>query len=185
MGQSGEKPIIAEALNLTFRTIEARTKRYRNLVISVVIVTAVSVLFAVFFRQWLFAAGLILLVPLVGGFSVIDSQSVRRWRAEILMMSHKCDLDLQSFVKTASELRKISPKTLPDMLVTIEPNALDPQIGRESFDISQKKSERKAIVCVVVLTVALIFAAAGAAIHSGLLFLLAIASALGLFAIRR
>lgn len=176
MGQPTEKPVIVEALDLTFRTIEKRIKRYRNLVISVVIVTSVSVLLAIFYRQWLLTAGLILLVPLIGRFFVLDSQTVRRWRAEIMQMSRKNDLDLQSFVKTASELRKISPRTLADMLATIQPNPLEPKIAPESFDIAQRKSEKKAIASVVLLTAALICGAAGIAFQSGLLFILATTS---------
>lgn len=185
MGQPTEKPVIVEALDLTFRTIEKRIKRYRNLVISVACVTVISALLAILCRQWLFVAGLILLVPLVGSFSVVDSQTVRRWRAEILKMSQKNNLDLQSFVKTTSELRKISPRTLADMLATIQPNPLDPKIAPESFDIAQRKSEKKAIASVVLLTAALICGAAGMAFQSGLLFILATASIAAFVVTRR
>ena len=188
MGQPTEKPVIVEALDLTFRTMEERIKRYRNLVISVVMLTAVSLLLAMFYRQWLFASGLILLVPLVGGFSVSDSRCVRRWRTQILDMSRVRNLDLQAYIKTASELRKISPRMLQHMLTTIpssqrtegsQQRTLDP------FDQAQKALEKKTIIGIVLLSAAIASGAGAVVFYSGALLLLTVALILFLALLRR
>jgi hypothetical protein len=176
LAQSTEQPVIVEALDLTFRTIQTRIKRYRNLVISVIVVTAISVLLAILCHQWLFIAGLILLPPLVARFSVADSRSVRRWRAQILDMSSSRNLDLQFYVKTASELRKASPKILRDMLATIPSHPLDKnqRLTPDPFDTAQEKLEKKTIVSLALLTAGVVSAGGTVVFRSGGLLLLTI-----------
>jgi hypothetical protein len=188
LGQSTEKPVIVEALDLTFRTIEKRIKRYRYVVISVVIVSGASVLPAIFYRQWLFAAGLILLVPLVGGFSVIDSRCVRQWRTQILDMSRARNLDLQLYIKTASELRKISPRILQNMLTTIPSSPRTERSQQQTpdrFDKVQRELEKKTIIGIVLLSAAIVSGAGAVAFYSGALLLLTVALIVSLALLRR
>jgi hypothetical protein len=178
LGQSNERSVIVEALDLTFRTIEQRIKRYRYLVISVATVTAVSLLLAIFYHQWLFVAGLILLVPLVGSFSVADSRSVRRWRAQILGMSRTRNLDLEFYVKTASDLRKAAPKILHDMLATIPvrrpPFESNHEQTPDPFDAAQEKLEKRTIIGLILLAAALLSGTGAIVFYSGGFLLLAI-----------
>jgi hypothetical protein len=188
LGQSTERPAIVEALDLTFRTIEQRIKRYRYLVISVVIVSGTSVLLAILYRQWLFAAGLILLVPLVGGFSVIDSRRVRQWRTQILDMSRARNLDLQLYIKTASELRKISPRVLQDMLTTIPSSQRtegSQQQTPDPFDKAQKELEKKTIIGIALLVAAFVSGASTVIFYSGPLLMLTVGLIVALALLRR
>jgi predicted PurR-regulated permease PerM len=153
--QSTEKPVIVAALNITFRTIEKRIKRYRYLVISVVLVTSVSILLAILYRQWLFVAGMILLVPLVGTFSILDSRSVRCWRTKILDMSRNTDLNLELFLKTADELRRFSPAALQNMLSIVRSAHKLKSAELAQFDEEQRKLEHKIVVATLFMTLAL------------------------------
>jgi Flp pilus assembly protein TadB len=176
LGQSTEKPVIVEALDLTFRTIEKRIKRYRLLLISVVIVTAISSLLAIFYHEWLFTIGWILLVPLIGGFFYFDSRTVRRWRREIVQMRNVRNLDLDFFLKTIGELHRISPPMLKGMLSTIESN----QQEDGKFDERQQKIERLTLVATILLTAGLICFVGAAYYRSPMLLLCGIAFALSL-----
>jgi hypothetical protein len=78
----GDQPIALQAIELTSRTLERRNKFYRALVIAVSLLAILSILSATLFHQWIFLSGLILLVPLIGGFSYFDSHTVRHWRRD-------------------------------------------------------------------------------------------------------
>jgi len=188
LGQSTEKPVLVEALDLTFRTIEKRTKLYRTLVIVVAAITVTSITCSILYQRWLFFAGLILLVPLVGGFSIIDSRCVRHWRTQILNMSRARNLDLQLYIKTASELRKISPRILQDMLTTIPSSQRtegSQQQTPDPFDKAQKELEKKTIIGIVLLSAAIVSGAGAAAFYSGALLLLTVALIVSLALLRR
>jgi hypothetical protein len=150
-----EKSVFVEALNLTLRTIEERARRYRNLVIAVTILTLLSILCAILCRQWLFLGALVLVVPLIGGFFILDSRNICHWKAEILEMSLARGLDLPLFLKTAAELRRFSPPTLQDMLLMI---SQDEREGEEKLksDYQQRRIERKIVGATILLTTALV-----------------------------
>jgi hypothetical protein len=96
------RPALLDAIDITNRTIEARAGLYRNLVVAVCAVSVLSILVAVLFRQWMSLAGLVLLVPLTGGFLFLDSRLVRRWRAGIVEMGRSRSLDVTAFLKRRS-----------------------------------------------------------------------------------
>lgn len=181
LDQSTEKPVILEALDLTFRTIEKRIKRYRRLLISVVVVTAISSLLAIFYREWLFTIGWILLVPLIGRFSYVDSRTVRRWRREIFQMRDARNLDLDFFLRTIGELHRISPPMLKGMLSTIDPN----QQEGGKFDERQQKIERLTLAATILLSSGLICFVGAAYYRSLILLLCGMAFALSLVIIHR
>src|SRR6516225_5900857 len=82
-----EKPVLLDAIDLTLRAIERRRRLYRNLVLCVTTVSLASVLSAALLRQWMALSGFIFLVPLTGGFLMLDNRLFRRWRSEILEMA--------------------------------------------------------------------------------------------------
>jgi hypothetical protein len=167
-------------LDLTFRTIEKRIKRYRNLVVLIVLIAVISLLLAIFCHQWLLVGGLIFLVPLIGGFSYLDSMTVRRWREEILQMSRLRNLDIALFLKTVCEFRRTTPPMLQGMLSTISSEP-----GRNSyFDKQQRIVERLSLGVTILLTLSLACFVGGAYYHSVTLLFCGIASSL-LFALFR
>ena len=181
MGQSTENPVVVEALDLTFRTIEKRIKRYRHLVISVVIVTTISSLLAIFYHEWFFTIGWILLVPLIIGFSYVDSRTVRRWRREIFQMRDVRSLDLDFLLKTIGKPHRISPPMLKGMLSTI--NSDKQEAGK--FDERQRKIERLTLVATILLTSGLVCFVGAAYYRSLILLLCGIAFAVSLVIIHR
>jgi hypothetical protein len=181
LDQSTEKSVIVEALDLTFRTIKKRIKRYRRLLISVVVVTAISSLLAIFYREWLFTIGWILLVPLIGGFSYVDSRTVRRWRREIFQMRDARNLDLDFFLRTIGELHRISPPMLKGMLSTIDS---DKQEGGK-FDERQQNIERLTLIATILLTAGLICFVGAAYYRSLMLLLCGIAFAVAFIIVHR
>jgi hypothetical protein len=117
--QPTEKPVLVDAIGTTLRTIEDRARLYRNLVLAVSMVSLVSIVTPVFSRQWLAFSGLIIIVPLTGGFLFLDSHLVLQWRAGILQMACLRGLDLALFLKTISAFRQIPPNSLKAMLATL------------------------------------------------------------------
>jgi hypothetical protein len=100
--QPTEKPVLVDAIDTTLRTIEDRSKFYRNLVVAVSIVSLASIVLAVFSRQWLAFSGLIIIMPLTGGIFFIDSHLVLEWSAGMIDMARLRGLDLAMFLKTSS-----------------------------------------------------------------------------------
>jgi hypothetical protein len=154
LGQPTENPVIVEALNLTMRTIERRARRYRNLVIIVTVVALSSAFCAIVSRSWLFLGGFILLVPLVGGFLLLDHRNVMRWRAEILQMVRSRGLDRAVFVQSVFELRRFSPSSLQAMLSMIPKEATEKGEVVE-FDNGQRAYERRIVFALILLILAL------------------------------
>jgi len=115
-------PVLLDAIDITVRAIEDRARLYRNLVVAVSAVSVLSIILAVVFRQWLALTGLVLLVPLTGGFLFFDSRLVRRRRAGIVEMMGLRGLDSATFLKTISGFRHLPPSALKAMLVTIPPS---------------------------------------------------------------
>jgi hypothetical protein len=146
---------MTEALNLTLRTIEKRMRNYRNLVIAVTALALLSFMCLALFRRLFFLYGFILLVPLVGGFFVIDTRTVRRWRSQILDKSRTGELDLELFLKTAGQLQRFSPSALQNMLSTVR--AAQKLKGAElaQFEEQQRKLEHRIVLVTLSVTLAL------------------------------
>ena len=165
------RPVLLDAIDITVRTIEGRVRLYRNLVVAVSAVSVPSILLAVLFRQWLALTGLVLLVPLTGGFLFFDSRLVRRWRAGIVEMARLRSLDRAKFLKTISGFRHLPPNTLKSMLSTIPPSGEEsrqetPQqeqaIAGANFDALERNNEMKILCSTAFLTGALVCLIAGA-----------------------
>jgi hypothetical protein len=169
--QPTNRPVLLDAIDITLRTIEGRARLYRNLVVAVSGVSMLSIIIAVLCRQWIPFAGLVLLVPLTGGFLFLDSRLVRRWRAGIIEMARMRSLDVATFLKTISGFRHIPPKTLKAMLSTIPASleesryeTLRPEetVVDANFDALDRKNELKILCSTGLLTVALVCLSAGA-----------------------
>ena len=169
--QPANRPVLLDAIDITVRTIEGRARLYRNLVVAVSAVSVLSILLAVLFRQWLALAGLVLLVPLTGGFLFFDSRLVRRWRAGIVEMTRLRSLDRATFLKTISGFRHLPQNALKAMLSTIPPSGEEirqetPQLKQAivgpNFDALEWKNELKILCSTGLLTGALVCLIAGA-----------------------
>ena len=169
--QPTNRPVLLDAIDITVRTIEGRARLYRNLVVAVSAVSVLSILLAVLFRQWLALTGLVLLVPLTGGYLFIDSRIVRRWRAAITEMVRLRSLDVSTFLKTISGFRHLPPNALKAMLSTIpvqpeqvteESSHPEETIVDADFEAMERKTELKILRSTGLLTIALVCLTAGA-----------------------
>jgi len=161
------RPALLDAIDITLRTIEERAELYRNLVVAICVVSVLSILMAVLFRQWMPLAGLVLLVPLTGGFLFLDSRLVRRWRAEIVEMGRSRSLDVIAFLKTISGFRHLPPNALKAMLSTIPASREESRQPRQAivgvdFDALDRNTELKILWSTGLLIVALACLIAGA-----------------------
>jgi hypothetical protein len=91
---------LLDAVDIMIRAIEDRVRLYRNLVVAVSTLSVLSILLSALFRQWLALTGLLLLVPLTGGFLFLDSRLVRQLRAGIVEMARLRSLDRASVSRT-------------------------------------------------------------------------------------
>jgi len=189
--QGTDKSVLLDAIDITLRTIEDRARLYRNLVVGVSVVSVLSILLAVLFRQWVALTGLVLLVPLTGGFLFIDSRRIRHWRAEILERFLMRGLDLTMFRKTISGFGHLPTDSLQAMLSTIPSNENTcPQEAREQnvigdeFDTRTRKNEWRMLSATSLLTLALV-CLAGAAVYQSLILQLCGAGLMTLFALLR
>jgi hypothetical protein len=117
--QPEDKPVLVDAIGTTLRTIEDRVRLFRNLVVAVSMVSLFSIILPLFIRQWLALSGLTIIVPLTGGFLLLDSHMVLQWRAGILDMARLRGLDLAMFAKAISGFRQLPPDSLKAMLATL------------------------------------------------------------------
>ncbi len=163
--QTSSIPVVKEAVNATLRTIERRANLYRNLIISVAVLSALSILMSVIFRSWLPLCGIVLIVPLTGGFLLLDSRQVRRWQADIMEMWRFRSLNLKEFEKMISGFRHVPAQSLDGMLSTLPKDsnqfkrdyASEEQkaISAERIDASGHQQERRTLVGTVALTLML------------------------------
>jgi hypothetical protein len=169
--QSTNRPVLLDAIDNTVHAIEDRARLYRNLVVSVSAVSVLSILFAVLFRQWIAFTGLVLLVPMTGGFLFFDSRFVRQWRAGIVEMERLRSLDSATFLKTISGFRYLPPNALKAMLSTLPPSREESRQGTPQlvqaivgadFDALERKNELKILRSTSLLTGALVCLIAGA-----------------------
>jgi hypothetical protein len=116
---AAEKPVLLEAINLTFRTMERRTRLYRNLVICVSLTLLGSLALAVVFRKWIILLGLLAPPFYVGCFVYVDSRTLRAWRDRVLAMQNERSLEVEQLKKLLSDLRHIPAATLQSMFATL------------------------------------------------------------------
>lgn len=152
------------AIDLTLRTIEARTKLYRGLVVTVTITSLAAMLAAVLLCSWTPLFALILLVPFAGGYLLLDSRRVTRWRSGLLDLWRDRDLKLEAFAKCISAYPSVPPRTLEGMFAVLpksyqEPvaKASNPEDKQEVIRLAAaaaSQQERRTLLVVVTLTLA-------------------------------
>ena len=174
--QPMDTPVLLRAINATLRALEDRGRFYRNLIVAVVLDSGASVLLAVVFLRWTPLFGFFLLIPLVGGFLILDSRRVRRWRSEILQMCRAEALDVSLFQKTISGFRHLPTRTLLSMLATLEQPTGDRtnvpgEEKADDFETAGRRHEQKILAATVLLTLALAALASAAFYHSGTLLI--------------
>jgi hypothetical protein len=108
-----------EALRLTERTIEARSARFRDLIVGLVVVAVVSLVCALVCRSWKPLLGLYLLVPLSGGFMWSDAALVDGWRRRIAALWRRDGLNLDIFSTAVRGMPIFPPRTLGGMLAVL------------------------------------------------------------------
>ena len=175
-----EKPVLLDAIDLTLRAIERRRRLYRNLVLCVTTVSLASVLSAALLRQWMALSGFIFLVPLTGGFLMLDNRLFRRWRSEILEMARLRGLDVAMFIKTILTFRQLPPHSLQAMLaglpassqVSRQENSTLQSAQLDSFEVLARKNARRILLGTALLTLALACLVGGAFLGSVTLLLL-------------
>ncbi len=116
-----EKPVLLEAINLTFRTMERRTRLYRNLVVCVSLTILGSLIIALTFRKWIVLSGLLAPPLYVGCFLYLDARTLRAWRDRVLAMRDECGLDVAQLKQTLRDMRYIPEATLHSMFATLNP----------------------------------------------------------------
>jgi hypothetical protein len=171
-----DKPVMLRAIDATLRALEDRSRFYRNLIVAVVLVSVASLLLAVIFLRWTPLFGLILIVPLVGGFLILDGRRVRCWRSEILQMFRAEAHDYSLFQKTIAGFRHLPPQTVQSMLATL-PEQVDSQAnvleGRKAdvFEAAARRDEQKVLTTTLLLTLALSAVTSAIFYRSGMLLL--------------
>jgi hypothetical protein len=157
--QTREKPALVEAIDFTLRTIETRARLYRNVLVAVALVSVASVLASLIgWRVWPLA-GLILIVPLAGGFLFLDCRRVRRWHEAILEMCSTRGLDSAVFLQTLAQFKHVPVGSLHGMLNLLsarETPASVQQAGAAKPSPSQpvRAQEWRILTATVVLTLA-------------------------------
>jgi hypothetical protein len=124
-----------EAIRLTKQTIEARSARFRNLVVGVVVLSMSSLVCALAFLSWKPVLGTLLLLPFVSTFLWRDAALVHNWRRGITDFWVSDDLNLDVFSRAIRGMPIFPPATLDGMLAElptsehgIMPAALSPRL---------------------------------------------------------
>ena len=179
--READKPVLLEAIDTTLRAIQERAGLYRNLVVAVSLVSVLSVCSAVFLRQWLALAGLIILVPLTGAYLLLDTRLLRLWRARIVEMVRSRGLDVTTFTKIISGFRQVPPNSLRVMISLLlaspelahqRESGTGPSVATDEFAALDRKHARRILLGTSLLTLALICLISGA--YTGSILLLSL-----------
>ena len=119
-GPASEGPVLLQALNLTMRTVERRTRLYRNLVVAVSVTGIASMTAAALYRRWIIVVGILALPGFVALFLVIDRRLVLGWRRQLLAMRDERGLNLSELERTLSGFRHLPQATLQSMVALVK-----------------------------------------------------------------
>jgi len=120
---SAEQPVLLEAINLTFRTIERRLRLYRNLVIAVSITGLGSIVVAVILRRWVVLSGELTLPLYFAGFLVLDKRIVTAWRRGVFRMRDERGLSVAQLTQALTGFPHLPQATLRSMLALLTAEA--------------------------------------------------------------
>lgn len=115
------------AIDATQRTIDARARAYRNLVIAVTLTLITPIVIALITWSWLPLLGLGLIFPLYDVFAVSDGQLVLAWQRHVLSLWTDQQLDFAPLRDALRGVPRMPTRTLDGMLTTLplpsSPNA--------------------------------------------------------------
>ena len=117
-----EAPALLEAITVTVGTIQTRARVYRWAVVGIAVALAVPVLSALVFLSWRPLPWVVLLVPVVGVFLVVDSWISLRWQRRVLGLWLSRALDLSHFRTTIGTMRHLPAGTVAGMLGRLPPS---------------------------------------------------------------
>ena len=107
------------AMDLTTQTINRRAKYFRNLIVTVVLVSLGSICWAVLARAIAPLSGLLLLFPICGSYFFIDGSLLNNWRSQLLAIWTKGEIDFLAFRSAAGAIPNLPRDTLQGMLATL------------------------------------------------------------------
>jgi hypothetical protein len=120
--QSTQPPIgrtYEEALQITQATIQRRGRAYRTLVVTVVLVSAMSMGGAAVLLSWKMLAGLLAVPASCGAFLTVDNWLVSEWRRRIVTLWADDSLELKSFEEAVRSMRTLPTHTVSTMLASL------------------------------------------------------------------
>ena len=112
------------AIDLTTKTIDTRSKYFRNLVVTVVTLSLISIVWAAVTRTPSPLSGLLLLLPACGFFFYLDGKLLQDWRSSLMQAWVKKDIDFNALQEAVNAVPMIPKNTLRGMLATL-PSAHD------------------------------------------------------------
>jgi hypothetical protein len=108
-----------EAVELTRRTIEARARLYRNVVVAVVVVATLAVGTSLLLWSPRPLAGMALLVPICGGFLLRDGSLVQGWQRAVFEQWRTGGFRLADLKELLQAHRYIPQQSLGGMLALL------------------------------------------------------------------
>lgn len=117
--RSGAATTYKAAIEQTLTAIDQRAKLFRNLVVAVVAIVALSLAWALLARSLTGALLLTCLVPACGCFFYADAVLLGRWQSEMLDRWCSRELDLAAFVPAIRAHPTVPRDTLAAMLETL------------------------------------------------------------------
>jgi hypothetical protein len=153
------------AIDLTTKTIDSRAKFYRNLIVAVVALGAISLACAAATRTLSLLTGLLMLLPTCGFFFFLDDRLLRKWRSGLFHMWVRKELDFNAFHHAVEALPKLPKDTLHGMLATL-PSAQD-LVAEQQISSSTREAIAATAACIYgYQSDTLVIKATGAAIGS-------------------
>ena len=112
------------AIDLTSEVIARRARRFRNLVVTVVLVVGVCIVWAAVTWNLAPVAAFSLLLPVCGTFFLLDARLLNDWRSRLAGGWVRGDIALRSFLGAVSASPVLPKTTLMGMLSTLPSEGL-------------------------------------------------------------
>jgi len=116
MAALNSRATFRDAIGSTIRLLNSRARRYRNLVIAVLAVIFAIALWATIQWSVLPLLGLLSLPMLCGISFCLDTASVNRWRAHVLLQWQAGQLDIDDLWYALAHMKHLPTKTIDTML---------------------------------------------------------------------
>jgi hypothetical protein len=107
------------AIDRTTKTIERRARCYRNLIVTVVLLTLGLIAWSVIVWTWSPLSGLLFLFPICGFFFFFDQKLLADWRSQLVDEWIKKEIDFSNFCEAVSAIPMLPKDTLCGMLATL------------------------------------------------------------------